>query len=351
MARKRKPGIAKARKKATTVDPRDRSDAQPTTCDVSIPIATRAPIDPELKGDGEAVPAVIATPLRIQSPVLAQMTAEREARSFRAMGKQVYPGVLLVTRNGFSAFAVEDDCYDSSRDSILAIAVWGATDPSENSPSVSVMEGGVSKMAVVAFPNQDRRTTGVDLVDAWIARADTLRRLRSTGAFAPGRENLDPARWRAGIIEVESVTKATALALIHQAPDAKHPALRALARVANTDHPSSDDLTYAMEELIAASPSWKASQPADRSRSASWPTALDLRNAVKPLSFTTFGRIRDDAGIKLTARGGAAQKHRYSPSEVSRMIEAANRKGRHLRIKIAAEWKKWSVEGGKNSPP
>jgi hypothetical protein len=94
----------------------------------------------------------------------------------------------------------------------------------------------------------------------------------------------------------------------------------------------------------------KVSSGVRQPTASSWPTALELRDAVKPLSLTTFARIRDDAGIELPVRGGAAQKHRYSPEHVSAMIEAAHSGGRHQRIKIATQWKKWSVEGGKNSP-
>jgi hypothetical protein len=73
------------------------------------------------------------------------------------------------------------------------------------------------------------------------------------------------------------------------------------------------------------------------------PTMGELVGEVG-ISDTTFGRIRDFAGIKVKERGGAARKRTYTPEEVDRLIAAAHDHQMMERQRIAEKWGKWSTK-------
>jgi len=73
-----------------------------------------------------------------------------------------------------------------------------------------------------------------------------------------------------------------------------------------------------------------------------WPTMGDLV-AEAGISNDTFGRVRKLAGIEVELKGGAARNRRYSPKEVTDLIDAAARGNFMERRKMQEKWKRWTA--------
>lgn len=185
--------------------------------------------------------------------------ARLEARFFRARGELVYPGRLVVLRAGsFLTHPVDDDAFDLPTERIMGIAIWGAF--AQCKPGMALVEEEPARKFAAIIAGETRRpSTGVGRIDAWIARADALRKLRSGGVAAPGGIPLTRNQLIASVGEIESVVRESAIALIENCPCDQRAALLALARVADTQHPQQDELTPAILELNATAPAWKCS--------------------------------------------------------------------------------------------
>jgi hypothetical protein len=232
---------------------------------------------------------------------------QAEARSFAARREAVYPGRLLVLRGGsFASHPVDDGDFNPAVERIMGIAVWGAC-AEWKLGMVRVEEGPDGRSAPLIAGEANRPSTGVGRVDAWIARADALRKVRCGTAVAYGAIPLTQNQLIAAVGEIEKHVREAAIALLQNAPSDQRPALLALARVADAQHPLNDELTTAILELTASAPSWKnAASSADlngspRKQKAGKGTATTLpktRRGFQHLAETTTKDLPIIAAIK-----------------------------------------------------
>ncbi len=198
------------------------------------------------RGRAEVARAARYTESRRPTDPVAEEVRARAAM-FRASGAEVYPGVLLVIRSGsFALLPVEDADYSPGRDSIIGVAMWGLEANTSVIGEDGVAEGAVRMIAV----DRERPRTGVSLADAWIARADVVRRVLSGSTL--GESGMDTAMESAAMRQVVSVMKSQALAVIASLPAVATAARLALARVADGDTPTVDDLNDAIQAILAS---------------------------------------------------------------------------------------------------
>lgn len=194
------------------------------------------------------------TPNGVDAQELWQVQAE--AQLFRWRGEPVYPGRLLVLRGeSFAVHPVDDVEFNPATERIMGIAIWGAC-AEWTSGMVRVEDGPTGKSAPVIAGESNRPSTGVGRVDAWIARADALRKLRRGTVVSFGGIPLTRVQLIASVGEVETIVRESAIALLQNAPGDQRPALLALARVADKEHPQDDELTSAILELTASASAW-----------------------------------------------------------------------------------------------
>lgn len=79
------------------------------------------------------------------------------------------------------------------------------------------------------------------------------------------------------------------------------------------------------------------------------PTMGDLMDAAG-IGDDTFRRIRAAANIEVTERGGAAGNRRYSPDEVSRLVDAVLSGNFRNRTTVAERWARWGSNKAASKP-
>ncbi|MBX3316475.1 MAG: hypothetical protein KF902_06370 [Phycisphaeraceae bacterium] len=179
------------------------------------------------------------------------------AAMFRASGADVYPGVLLVIRgDNFALRPVEDVDYSPGRDGIIGIAMWGLEANTSVIGEDGVAEGAVRMIAV----DREQPRTGLSLADAWIARADVVRRVLSGSTL--GESGMDAVMETAAIRQVVSVLRSQAVAVIALLPENATAARAALARVADGETPKVDDLNDAIQAILASAVVDRSESPA-----------------------------------------------------------------------------------------
>lgn len=282
-----------------------------------------------------------------------------QARAFRHAGQPVYPGRILVERDGtFASPPVDDDAFDPSTERILGIAMWGPRD--EWYPGYAKFEEGEKGRSVPMIAgDMDRPTTGIPLVDTWIARADALRGLLRGTVTTVGGPALTALQLRASAEEVVRLVRETALALIARAPAATRPTLLALSAVADAEMPTDIQISTAIQELLVAAQQWKKSPRPDDpavggnshrsaepridsgsgspgTRRRGW-TRQQLIDATAPAKIggTTFDRVRDKAEIRAGKKG-----REFTEQEVRRMMAVAYDEAPQEADRIVAAWSK-----------
>lgn len=196
---------------------------------------------------------------RPTDPAAEQVLAR--AAMFRASGAEVYPGVLLVIRgDNFALRPVEDAAYSPDRDKIIGIAMWGLETNTSVTGDDGVSEGAVPLIAI----DRERPATGLPLADAWIARADVVRRVLAGSTL--GESGMDARMEAAAVRQVISALRSQAVAVMASLPANATAARVALARVADNEIPTVDDLNGAIQAILA-------SAVTDRSESTTLPTA------------------------------------------------------------------------------
>jgi len=192
---------------------------------------------------------------RPTDPAVEQVMAR--AAMFRASGADVYPGVLLVIRgDNFALRPVEDVDYSPGRDGIIGVAMWGLESNTSVIGDDGTPEGAVPLIAV----DRERPRTGLPLADAWIARADVVRRVLSGSTL--GESGMDAVTETAAIRQVVSVLRSQAVAVIASLPGSATVARAALARVADGETPTVDDLNDAIQAILASTVIDRSESPA-----------------------------------------------------------------------------------------
>ena len=121
---------------------------------------------------------------------------------------------------------------------------------------VRVEEGPEGKSAPLIGGDDQRPSSGVPLIDAWIARADALRCVRRGYFRAFGPLPLTPLELQASVEEVTKIVREKAKDLLKIAPRDQRDLLLSLAKVVDQPTPNDQALTEAIRELLAASAVW-----------------------------------------------------------------------------------------------
>lgn len=245
--------------------------------------------------------------------------ARLAAMGFRARHEAVYPGKLLVLRGGSSAAnPVDDEAFDPSKEAIFGIAIWGAE--AEFKPGMAKVENRPNgKCAPFLATDDHRPSTGIGLVDGWICRANVLRGLRQGTSHNYGGIPLTSHQLTASTAAIEAVVRETAMRMIRSAPKDDRSGLRALARVADTEHPSDAELSAAIEEVIVNASSWDAdavmmrrSQAKPRPRSprerSGGPATRASQGVYPPGSSSASERLRQRTKEREMAEEKAARE-------------------------------------------
>ncbi len=164
--------------------------------------------------------------------------------------EQIYPGKLLVIRDGsWMHHAVEDHEFDPHRERLMGIAIWKPLP--EFAPGLVMVESdrGEAFVAIVAGES-NRPQVGDPIIDAWITRADALRKLQRGNPVSYGPVPLTPLQLSAATYEVSQRVRESALGLLNYLRGAERESLLAIARIADVERPSDDDLTGGINELL-----------------------------------------------------------------------------------------------------
>ncbi len=189
---------------------------------------------------------------------------QAEAQGFRSRGEAIYPGRLLVLRGGSSCVhPVDDDAFDPRTECLMGVAVWGPCADFALG-MVRFEDGPAGRFVPLVAGEASRPSTGIGSIDAWIGRADALRKLWRGTAVAFGAIPLTQSQLMASVGEIERVVRKSAVALLRNAPRDQRPVLMALAQVADAEHPEDERLTTAILELMASAPAWVPGASTDR---------------------------------------------------------------------------------------
>lgn len=204
--------------------------------------------------------AVLAKARRAEPPAAPHGpewdAARAAAASFRQIRKAIYPGVLVAIRSGsFPLYAVADSDFGSDGQRVTGCAIWGASSEFQLGMASVESESGPA-YAPIVLGDTSRPTTGVALIDAWITRADVLRKLMENSAGSFGPLPLTRAQVIAATHELHLLVREGAMALVRSAPDAIRDRLDALVVVADEAESTVEHLDSAIRALIVASKEW-----------------------------------------------------------------------------------------------
>lgn len=200
------------------------------------------------------------------------------AASFRKSGAAVFPGALVAICDGSVARRVIADS-DFGQDShqVAGCALWGACPEPHVGMALVEWDGG-SGHVPVAVGDTERPATGVAQIDAWITRADVLRRLirGSTETFVHGP--LTDAQRFASQLEIYQFVREGAMSLLKEAPDEVRRQIYAVVEVADSADPTVEALDAAIRSLVSASPSWSVAslEPLNETQQAVWDELVEL---------------------------------------------------------------------------
>jgi hypothetical protein len=228
--------------------------------------------------------------------------AETTARSFRATGCQVYPGVILAIQDGVRALVpVEDTALgEGPARAISGISVWGAIDDyAVGLARVESSDPGKSVFLMSGEPG--RPSVGNGRIDAWIARADALRRLRQGNVCTfGGAFPISPYQANAAAAEIGRVVRARTNELLKLAPASAPAVHSALAKIADEPEPTEESLTTAIQELLASIAEWEPkrvpSSPGD-GEDDGLPDTSTAGAPLSPSAPTSITRRADILGI------------------------------------------------------
>lgn len=259
--------------------------------------------------------------------------ARDEASGFRSRREAVYPGVLLAMRGSSTGlWPVDDETHDPTIERLMGVAAWGA-DRAFAVGMVRIEGGPAAAFAPLVAGEARRPATGVGRIDAWIARADALRKLRLGKPVAFGGIPLSTCQLTAAVGEVERLVRESAIGLLRVAPTHERDARLALSRAADSVHPADAELTTAILELTASAPSWRAAGahaevPGGDARGAGeqggdTPAArlpeLKAHDRQAWQLATLHGMTQDTVAAALNREHGKT----YTQGQVSRMIARA----------------------------
>ncbi len=162
-----------------------------------------------------------------------------------------------MTGNSCFARPVADGDYKPKSEPNLGVAMWGSQ--TEWVPGLIRVEGGLEgRCAPQLSGERNRPVLGVGRVDAWITRADVVRKLlvRDPAAFSEFLP-LAPVQIVAAAGEIIKVTRDSAIELIRHAPSSLQGKLTAISRLIDTSAPTEQLLTDAVLELVGNFQAWE----------------------------------------------------------------------------------------------
>lgn len=178
------------------------------------------------------------------------------ASSFRAGRDTVYPGKLVIVPDGDTRpQAIDDESFDPAHNILIGIALWGSQ--AEFARGCVSISNAQHEYVAIASGEFQRPKTKIGRIDAWIARADLLRRFLQGRTEAFGGICLSASQLDAAAHEIGSMIRDTALALLNDAPQSVRPSLLALAAVVDSLQPTEAELRAAIVELLASVGAWQ----------------------------------------------------------------------------------------------
>lgn len=204
--------------------------------------------------------AVLAKARRTEPPAAPHGpewdAARVTARSFRQTRQAVYPGVLVAMRSqSWPLYPIADGDFGLNGQQVKGCAIWGASTEFQIGLASVESESG-SAYAPIVLGDTSRPTTGVAFIDAWITRADVLRKLMAGVAGSFGRLPLTRTQMLAAAHEIHALVREGAMALVRSAPESVRGRLDALVVVADEAEPTVEHLDAAIRSLIAVSTEW-----------------------------------------------------------------------------------------------
>lgn len=178
------------------------------------------------------------------------------ASSFRQTRAKVFPGTLMAIRGAsFALHPVQDAEFGSDGKQVIGCAIWGASANFEIGMALVESDTGPAYAPIVSG-DRGRPTTGVPLIDAWITRADVLRKLMEGSAGSFGPLPLTRTQVLAAAHEIHALVRDGAMSLLKTAPESIRGRLDALVVVADAAEPTVEHLDAAIRSLIAVSKEW-----------------------------------------------------------------------------------------------